>query len=231
MAKANTAAFVLTAALEKLAVTEIKGFAADFKKTEKGIGSMSDHLLTLAKAAEKTAGTDKAKRDSVYKALCRHAETVYKQEHTKNGEELPIKQLLPFWPVAKSQVQAGMNAGLKMSDYKTVYEVTAATPKKERAVKTPDADTGKESGGDAITVTGDVPGSKELVGALDKLHKTLKAIMVQRPGMVPSIATQLAAFVASIDEAAKLMDEADAKTGEDNGAGVDDDEIPTEAVA
>lgn len=207
--KMNTSKIVLTAALESFAVDQITAFETDWKKAKAGVGSMSNHLLMLAKRAEKDGGPEK--RDELYKALCRHAETVYKQAHLgPKNEELPIKRLLPFWPVAKSQVQAGLNAGLKMADYKTVFEITEALPKRERAPKTPDGTTANGGEDSAVSLPKGAHG-EALAAALQRFHRTIKAVVVQRKELIADTAVKIMALCDSIDADAKLVHEADTK--------------------
>lgn len=208
--KMSTSKIVLTASLEAFAVDQITAFESDWKKQKAGIGSMSNHLLALAKRAEKDGGPEK--RDELYKALCRHAETVHKQGHLgPKNEELPIKRLLPFWPVAKSQVQAGLNAGLKMSDFKTVYELTDALPKKERAPKTPDGQTGKTGDEDSAVSLPKGAHGEALAAALQRFHRTVRAVVVQRKELIADTAVKIMALCDSIDEDAKLVHEAETK--------------------
>jgi hypothetical protein len=155
----------LTAAMETLAATAIHAFAKDSETAAKSTDNMSKHVLKLAVEAQKHTDVE-----GIFVALCRHAETVFKQENMADGKEKPIKALLPFWPVVKSQVRAGLKVGVKMDKVKSVYEMQKSLPKAER----------KPGGATNAKLT--LP--KNLNDSMAALTQALKTIITTRPGLV-----------------------------------------------
>lgn len=182
--KTTGSKIVLTADLEKLAVTCIHDFAKDEKSGREATDNMSKHILRLAKEAEAKGGKDK--KEELYVALCRHAETVYKQENMHGGKELPIKQLLPFWPVVKSQILAGMKSGIPMRTAKSAYDIVKQTPKTVRA--------GSNAGNDAGKVT--VP--KDIGAAIDKVYEAVKVIVLSHKDKTDALIAELNRCAAAI---------------------------------
>lgn len=214
----NNVAIQLTGDLEEFAVKQVNAFAADFQKAKSGINNMSKHLLDIAKRAEKDGG--KERKVELYKAICRHGETVYKQNHLKNGEEQPIKKLLPFWPVAKSQILAAMTAGVVMAECKTVFEAVDKTPKQERGTKARDDKAEGDDDDGQVSIPKGAHGDA-LQESLTRVHKVLKAIVVQKPQLVAAAAVELGKLADALEEMAQLDEEADAHGASDVGvAGV-----------
>lgn len=211
-------AIVLTGEQTEFARGQIDAFAKDYGKAKAGINNMSSHLLQLAIRAAKDGGAKKA--EEVYKAFCRDAEVYYKQTHLKDGEEQPIKKLLPFWPVAKSQVLAGIKAGLDVSKYKTVYELVDATPKAERTPKTPEGEDADESGDDSTVTAPKGAHGDALTANLKRVHVILKAIVVQRPELVASAAVMLGELADELTEMAEIEDKAEKSGATPNVGGV-----------
>lgn len=211
----------LTGTLEKVAVGAIEAFAKAEKAAVKGYDSMSMHLLTIAKAAIKAGGKDKA--GEVFTLMCRHAETVYKQGHMKAGKEQPIKTLLPFWPVAKSQVFAAMKANVITDKTESVYEAVKATPKKDRAPKTPTDKTG-ESKDKAITLPNTAEG-KAFGEAYERLKRTLVTLVVQRVELLGDVSKRLNTLCDSIEEDAHLATTAPTDETRDTGDGPPEEKV------
>lgn len=164
--------YVLTADLEKLAASAIIAFAKDAEKGKKASDNMSAHVLLLAQEAQKVGGAEKA--EGVFAALTRHAEATFKQSHLIAGKEVAIKQLLPFWPVVKSQVLAGMKQGIDLKKVTSVYEMTKTIKPKSRA---PGGATG-EAAASKITMP------KELTPAWERVTAVLKRIVVSEAHLI-----------------------------------------------
>lgn len=129
---------ILTGNQTAKAVEAIKAHASEYQKINgaKGaVSKMSGPLLELAKLA---AIQDK-REAATFKALCKAAETAYKEEKGITN----IKDALPFWIVCKSQLLAAMIRGVDPRDHDTVYSVQKAAkelPAPERAPRTPKAE-------------------------------------------------------------------------------------------
>lgn len=219
MAKRQSEKPLLSASLVNLAIKAIHDFDKAGKKAQDTMDNVSKHVLLIAQAAEKESNANK---ESIFVEMCRQAEVVFKEEHEKDGKVPPIQKLLPWWPVVKSQVRAGLKAGLKVRDFKTVYELQQKTPVKERAARTTDGtkENGKE-GDDTgkVTLPNDDEG-KAVNTNLKRVHDALKE-MVTRHMSLKSAGEILAKAAEALEEIVSVT----------NAAPVDDDAEPAEKVA
>lgn len=117
----------LTVAQETFAVEAINAYASLYGKQKSSIGKMSGHILGIARQAMADAEGETLKAQNLYKEMCKHAETVYKQAH----EDKPIALLLPFWQPCKSACLRAMRAEIDPRDHDTansLIEAGAAVP-------------------------------------------------------------------------------------------------------
>jgi len=179
---------LLTNEQEKLADKAIKAFASEQSKSAEAMGNMSKHVLSLAVEAQKGDVT-RERAMEIFDALCRHAERTFKASHldAKNKEQ-PIKKLLPFWPVVKSQTLAGLKADLKISKYKSVYEVVKETP---TAARKPQTDGKRDT---KVTMP------NELAPLWERLNAVLKEVVVNRKTLITATATALTELVEELEE-------------------------------
>lgn len=191
---------LLTQEQEQAAVTAIHNFAKDSKTAAKATDNLSKHVLGLAKLALKI---DKARAVEIFGALCRHGETVIKQENAKGGKEPPIKALLPFWPVVKSQVLQGLKSEkVDVSKVESVYQMTQELGAEKKTRKT---------GGNAGDEAGKVTMPKELEGVWTRLNAALKEIILKQPQLITAAGTTLTECVEELEEMAHIEAESQEK--------------------
>lgn len=103
------------------------------KATELKSG-LSQTLFGLALEADKTGNGKAEATAEVFSALCKAGETHLKESDKKPDQEAsrPVAEILPCWPVLKSNLLKGIKAGIRPSDHKTEYSFKTATQEKTK---------------------------------------------------------------------------------------------------
>jgi hypothetical protein len=179
----------LTPELEAVAKKSIGEFAKlETSKASKELRTnLSAHLLTIAKAAFEAGKMEKGAE--VWAAMCRFAEKDYSEAHTgKDNKPIAVSILLPSWRVYKAQISAGINAKLNPVDFKTVYDLQKATPKKARK---PSGQTGEKAGPKV---------SANLGSAAEGLWKVLGTVPPELEAAAIEVLTRATADIGTIVE-------------------------------
>lgn len=200
----------LNDAQKTAAVDAIHGYAKAFGKVTKALGSVSDWLVKLAKEAGAMGGDDVTKTIECFKALTKHAETVFKEENTVDGKKAPtIADLLPTWQTNKSEIVRAWKAGIDVRDHDTHYAVNEA--RKEAEAAKPEAK--RTTGGAAGDKAGEkVPVSAATGKELDRIHAAIKRMVKTQPQLEAATAAILKTCADSLDELVQMEQEADVKS-------------------
>lgn len=100
---------------------------------------------------------------AVFDSLTKAGETALKAKAKADGDESPVKEILPSWPVLKSYARQGIAAGLNPAEYESAGAMRAAIPKKDKGAQ---AGKGKPDKAHNITLSAKLAPVMEAVAKL-----------------------------------------------------------------
>lgn len=159
------------------------GLAETTDKATEAREGLSQTLFGLALEADRVGNGKAEATAEVFTALCKAGETHLKETDRKPDQEAsrPVAEILPCWPVLKSNLLKGIKAGVRPSGYKSERAFRAET--QERAKKA--TKKGRQNAGE---------GSAVLTIESAKLTETLKHL-IQVCSTLKGEATEMAADI------------------------------------
>jgi hypothetical protein len=88
------------------------GIEETARKLEELRGSIADCVYAICKDAVKQAGNDLRMARNIFLGLCAVAEKHLTNKAKADNDDRPMGQLIPSWPVYKSQIAKGLGAGI-----------------------------------------------------------------------------------------------------------------------
>lgn len=141
---AKTIDAIYAAYWAKGGLDEVAGKANELK------AGLSGTLFGLALEADRVGNGKASAIADVFTALCKAGETHLKESDKKPDQEAsrPVAEILPCWPVLKSNLLKGIKAGIKPSEHKTERAFRAATAAKTKKARK----TGRQNAGEGTAV-------------------------------------------------------------------------------